>query len=53
MRFGESPPIVVTNVLDCIIVVNKFELQSRHYIYFQSNILEKGLNLFILQLWVK
>ena len=34
--------------LDSRIVVREFELQSRYYIHFRTNILGKGMNPFIL-----
>ena len=43
---GESHD-AVANVLDCDIVVNKFELWSFHYVYFWTNTLGKGINLLI------
>ena len=30
------------------IIVSEFELQSRYYVHFQTNTLEKGMNLLIL-----
>ena len=44
---------VVTNELDCDIVVKKFELQSHYYIHFQTNTLGKGINTSFLQIWFK
>ena len=41
------PRGVVANVLDCDIIVHKFEHQSRYYVHFQINTLRKGMNLFI------
>ena len=32
------------NMLDCDIVLNKLNLQSRYYIHFQTNALEEGMN---------
>ena len=37
-----------SEVLDCDIVVKKFELHKRYYVHFRTNILEKGMNLHIL-----
>ena len=34
----------MVNVLNCGIVVSEFELQSRHYVDFQSSTLEKGMS---------
>ena len=31
-------------VLDFDIVVSEFDLQSRHYVHFQTDTLEKGMN---------
>ena len=39
----ESTRSVVANMLDCNIVVNEFELQSRYYVYFRTNTLPKGM----------
>ena len=45
---------VVTNMLDCDIIVNGFELQSHYYNHFQINTLgEKGMNLIIPHLWIQ
>ena len=44
LLFDESPCNVVANVLDCDIVINKFELQSRYYVHFRINTLRKGTN---------
>ena len=38
---------VVANMLDYDIVVSDFELQSRYYVHFRTNTLEKGMNPFI------
>ena len=44
----------VANVLDCDIVENKFEPQTRYYVHFLLILLVKVLNPLILsQLWVK
>ena len=45
----------VAKLLDCLIGVNQFELQSLYYIYFRTNTLGKGMNPFIppSQWWVK
>ena len=34
----------MVKVLDCGIVVSKFELQSRYYVHFQTNTFGKGMN---------
>ena len=34
--------------LDCEMIVNEFELQSRNYVHFRTNTLGKGMNPFIL-----
>ena len=41
---GGSLPSVVANVLDCIIVTSKFELQSGYYIQFRTKTLGKIIN---------
>ena len=38
----------MVKALDCGIEVREFELQSRCYVYFQTNILGKGMNPLIL-----
>ena len=43
----KCPCGVVANVLDCNIVVSKFELQSCYYIHLWTNTLEKDINSFI------
>ena len=35
---------VTVKAMDCWIVVSEFELQSRYYVHFQTNILGKGIN---------
>ena len=39
---------VMVKAMDCGIVVSEFELQSRYYVHFQTNVLGKGRNLHIL-----
>ena len=39
---------VMVKAMDCEIVVNEFELQSRYYVHFLTNTLGKGLNPLIL-----
>ena len=39
---GENPGGAVAKVLDCDIVVREFELQSRCYTHFRTNITGKG-----------
>ena len=34
----------MVKVMDCGIVVSEFELQSRYYVHFLENALEKGMN---------
>ena len=34
----------MVNMLDCNIIVSKFEVQSRNYIHFQTNTIRKGMN---------
>ena len=41
---GRRPRCEVSNVLNSDIVVSKFELQSGHYVYIQTNALKKGIN---------
>ena len=43
------PHGVMVKVLDCGFIVSEFKLQSRYYIYFQTNTLVKGTNPLILQ----
>ena len=38
---------IVVNTLDWDIVVSEFKLQLYYYIYFHTNALGKGMNLFI------
>ena len=38
----------MTNILDCVLEQSTFELQSRHYIPFQTNTLGKGMKTLIL-----
>ena len=40
-------------VLDCDIIINKDELQSRYYVHCRSNFIEKDINTLISQLWVQ
>ena len=49
----ESPDGVVSNVLDCDIVVSEFELNSRYYGHFRTNTLQKDMKPLIHQVWVK
>ena len=42
-----SPCGVMANVLDCEIVVSGFELQSYHYVHFQTSTIRKGTNTLI------
>ena len=37
----------MVKAMDCGIVVNEFELQSRYYVHFRTNTLGKGMNPFI------
>ena len=46
--FESSPRGVVANELDCDIVVSEFEIQLHHYVHFQTNAQEKGMNPLIL-----
>ena len=45
---GESLYNIVTNVLDCNIMVSMFEFQSYYYIHFQTKTFGKGMNSLIL-----
>ena len=47
------PRGVMVKAMDCGIVVSEFELQSRYYVHFRANILGKGRNPLIPQLWIK
>ena len=42
------PRGVMVKAMDCKIVVCEFVLQSRYYVSFRANTLEKGMNPFIL-----
>ncbi len=35
---------VVSNMVDCDIVVSEFKLQLRYYVHFRTNTLEKSMN---------
>ena len=41
---GESPNGIVTNMMECDIIVSKSKLKLHNYINFQINTLEKGIN---------
>ena len=41
---------VMVKAMDCGIVVNEFELQSRYYVHFRANTLGKGMNPLIIPL---
>ena len=43
----------MTNMLDFDNLVSQLKFQLCNYIHFQTNIVEKGMNPFIPQLWVK
>ena len=45
---GGCPRGVMVKVLDRGIVVSEFELQSRYFVHFQTNTLEKGMKPFAL-----
>ena len=47
-NIGGDPRGVMVKAMDCEIVVSEFVLQSRHYVHFRANTLEKGMNLRIL-----
>ena len=38
----------MVKAMDCEIVVGVFELQSRYYVHFRTNTIEKGMNPLIL-----
>ena len=42
------PRGVMIKAMDCGIVVREFVLQSRYYVHFRANTLEKGMNPVIL-----
>ena len=44
----ECPRGIMVKVMDCGIVVSKFELQSRYYDHVRTNTLGKSMNLLIL-----
>ena len=44
---------VVANIMDCDVVVSKFEFQSLYCIHFRTNTLGKDMDLLILQVLVK
>ena len=43
-KTGGGPRGVMVKAMDCGIVVSEFELQSRYYVHFRANTLEKGMN---------
>ena len=45
---GGCPRGVMDKAMDCGIVVREFVLQSRYYVHFRANTLEKGMNPLIL-----
>ena len=47
------PCSVMVKAMVCEIVTCEFELQSRYYVHFRTNTLEKGMNPLFSQLWVK
>ena len=45
---------MMAKVLDCGLKISEFELQLYYYVHFWTNVLEEGMNLFILnQLYVE
>ena len=44
---------VMVKAMDCEFIVNEFELQSRYYVHFRANTLQKGMKLLSSQKWVK
>ena len=47
-KYEGCPRGVMIKAMDCEIVVSEFILQSRYYVHFQVNTLEKGMNPLIL-----
>ena len=45
---GGCPRGVMVKAMDCGVVVREFVLQSRYYVHFRTNTLEKGMNPLIL-----
>ena len=52
-QYRGCPRSVMVKAMDCGIVVNELEHQSRYYNYFRANTFGKGMNPLIPQLWVK
>ena len=38
------PPDIVANLLDCDVIVSKYELPLCYYVHFRTNTFEKGMN---------
>ena len=47
-EYWGCPHGVMVKAMDCGIVVSEFVLQSRYYVHFRANTLEKGMNPFML-----
>ena len=47
------PSGVMDKMMDYEIVLSKFELESRYYVQFRANTLEKGMNPLVLPAMVK
>ena len=45
----ESRCDVMAHMLNCDIIVSRFELQSRYYVHFQTKTFEKDMNSLILR----
>ena len=50
---GGCPRSVMVKAIDYEIVVSEFELQSRYYVHFRTNTLDKGMNPLILPAMVE
>ena len=44
---GGDPCSVVANMLDCDIVVSKFDVQSRYYVHFWTNTFKQSMSLYL------
>ena len=44
---GEGPRDIAANVKDWVLEIREFELQSRYYVYFQTNTFRKSRNTLI------
>ena len=48
---NKNPRVVISKVQNCDLEVSRFELQTRYYIHFRTNTLDKVMNPIII--WVK